>query len=84
MAALHCSRPATACGSTLTSGGSTRIVPEEEWRARRAAWTPHVTPNQTPWEELYRANVGQLADGGCLEFATSYQRVARALPRDNH
>ena len=60
------------------------LVPEEEWRARRAAWTPHVTSNQTPWEELYRANVGQLADGGCLEFATSYQRVARTLPRDNH
>ena len=60
------------------------MVPEDEWAARRAAWTPHVTPNQTPWEEIYRANVGQLADGGCLEFATSYQQVARALPRDNH
>jgi dihydroxy-acid dehydratase len=60
------------------------LVPEEEWEARRAAWKPHYPPSQTPWEEFYRKTVGQLADGGCLEFATNYQRVARVLPRDNH
>ena len=60
------------------------LVPEEEWATRRAAWKPDIQPHQTPWQELYRAHVGQLADGGCLEFATGYQRVARNLPRDNH
>ena len=40
--------------------------------------------NQTPWQEIYRAHVGQLADGGCLELATAYQRIAKDLPRDNH
>ena len=25
-----------------------------------------------------------VVDGGCLELATAYQRVARMLPRDNH
>ncbi len=60
------------------------LVSDEEWEARRAAWTPPVIENQTPWQELYRKNVGQLAEGGCLELATCYQRVAKNLPRDNH
>ena len=60
------------------------LVPDEEWNARRAAWTPPEIVSHTPWQEIYRSHVGQLADGGCLELATSFQRVARILPRDNH
>jgi dihydroxy-acid dehydratase len=60
------------------------LVPDDEWAARRAAWTPPELHNQTPWQEIYRQHVGQLADGGCLELATSYHGVARDLPRDNH
>lgn len=60
------------------------LVEEAEWQARKAAWTPPVIRNQTPWQEIYRTHVGQLADGGCLELATAYQKVARDLPRDNH
>ncbi|ABA79349.1 dihydroxy-acid dehydratase [Rhodobacter sphaeroides] len=60
------------------------LVDEAEWEARRAAWTPPVLHHQTPWQEIYRRLVGQLADGGCLELATAYHRVARDLPRDNH
>jgi dihydroxy-acid dehydratase len=60
------------------------VVPDTEWAARRAAWTPPELDNETPWQEIYRNNVGQLADGGCLEFATNYHRTSRVLPRDNH
>ncbi|MEO1456168.1 MAG: IlvD/Edd family dehydratase [Pseudomonadota bacterium] len=60
------------------------LVSDEDWAARRAAWTPEIPASQTPWQELYRAHVGQLAEGGCLEFATAYRRVAETLPRDNH
>ncbi len=60
------------------------LVDAAEWEQRRAAWTPDIPPSQTPWQELQRRFVGQLAEGGCLEFATGYQRVARHLPRDNH
>jgi len=60
------------------------LVDDQEWDTRRANWTPPELHNQTPWQEIYRANVGQLADGGCLELATSYQRVRHDLPRDNH
>ncbi|MGR3757850.1 MAG: IlvD/Edd family dehydratase [Tranquillimonas sp.] len=60
------------------------LVDEAEWQARRDAWTAPELVNQTPWQEIYRRHVGQLADGGCLELATAYHRVARNLPRDNH
>ncbi|MGY6411896.1 MAG: IlvD/Edd family dehydratase [Alkalilacustris sp.] len=60
------------------------LVPEADWAARRAAWSPPEIRNQTPWQEIYRTHVGQLADGGCLELATAYHRVAKDLPRDNH
>ncbi len=60
------------------------MLPEEEIARRREAWTPPELDNQTPWQELYRNHVGQLDQGGCLEFATSYQQTSRVLPRDNH
>jgi len=60
------------------------LVDSNEWEARRAAWSPPVLENLTPWQEIYRKNVGQLAGGGCLELATAYQKVRRHLPRDNH
>ncbi|GAA3856115.1 IlvD/Edd family dehydratase [Celeribacter arenosi] len=60
------------------------LVEEAEWEARKAAWTPPELHHQTPWQEIYRTHVGQLAEGGCLELATAYRRVGQDLPRDNH
>ena len=60
------------------------LVDKAEWQARINAWNPPEIVSQTPWQEIYRTHVGQLADGGCLELATAYQKVARNLPRDNH
>ncbi|MEM9761504.1 MAG: IlvD/Edd family dehydratase [Pseudomonadota bacterium] len=60
------------------------LVDEAEWQARADAWEAPRLEHQTPWQEIYRTHVGQLAEGGCLELATAYQRVARTLPRDNH
>ena len=60
------------------------IVDPEEWTRRKADWVPPTLVNQTPWQEMYRANVGQLAQGGCLELATSYQKIRSSLPRDSH
>ncbi|SEA38262.1 IlvD/Edd family dehydratase [Rubrimonas cliftonensis] len=68
----------------LNAGRLDLLVDAAEFEARRAAWSPPDLRNQTPWQELYRAHVGQLSDGGCLEFATAYRRAAEALPRDNH
>ncbi|MDQ2088890.1 IlvD/Edd family dehydratase [Marimonas arenosa] len=68
----------------LNSSTMNALVPEDEWDARIAAWEPPELVNQTPWQEIYRTHVGQLSDGGCLELATAYQKVARTIPRDNH
>ena len=41
--------------------------------------------NQTPWQEIQRSIVDQLADGMVLKPAVKYQRVAQTSePRDNH
>lgn len=60
------------------------LVDPAEWEARKAAWVAPELHHQTPWQEIYRRHVGQLADGGCLELATAYHKVGRDLPRDNH
>ena len=60
------------------------LVDDAEWQARIDAWIPPELHHQTPWQEIYRTHVGQLADGGCLELATAYQKIGRDLPRDNH
>ena len=60
--------------------------PDGELAARRAAWTPPVLENKTPWEQIYRQNVGQLGQGGCLKFATEYLDIIdkRGESRNNH
>jgi dihydroxy-acid dehydratase len=60
------------------------LVPDAEWARRRADWRAPDLHHQTPWQEIYRTHVGQLADGGCLELATAYHRIREDLPRDNH
>jgi dihydroxy-acid dehydratase len=68
----------------LNAGRLDAVVEDAVWQARRDAWAPPEIVNQTPWQEIYRRHVGQLAQGGCLELATAYQRIAKDLPRDNH
>jgi dihydroxy-acid dehydratase len=60
------------------------LVPEEELAARRAAWTPPKRVNQTPWEEISRHYVGQLADGGCLELEAEYSRIIETYGEARH
>ena len=62
------------------------LLPPAELESRRAAWTPPVLVNQTPWQEIYRQMVGQLSTGGCLEAATLYLDVVaqRGNPRHSH
>lgn len=68
----------------LNASTMNAMVDEAEWQARIDAWEAPEIRSQTPWQEIYRTHVGQLADGGCLELATAYQKVGKDLPRDNH
>jgi dihydroxy-acid dehydratase len=68
------------------------LISDEEIRERRKqivanAQLPTAVPRSaTPWQEIYRATVGQLDSGGCLELALKYQELGRmqAVPRDSH
>lgn len=68
----------------LNTGTADALVDAEEWERRRAAFQPIYPASQTPWQELYRATVGQLAHGAVMEMAVKYQRVADTAPRDSH
>jgi dihydroxy-acid dehydratase len=60
------------------------LVSEEEFAARRARWTPPRLVNQTPWQEIARHYVGQLADGACLELESDYSRIIECYGEARH
>src|SRR6266852_6365969 len=62
------------------------LISDAELAKRKAAWKPHVKESQTPWQELQRKFIGQLASGACLDFAVNYQRIAetKGVPRHSH
>ena len=73
----------------LNKGTADMLITSAEFAERRAALKQnggyHYPPSQTPWQEIQRAIVDQLANGMVLEPAVKYQRVAQKfVPRDNH
>ena len=68
----------------LEAGTIDMLVPEDELRVRRERLVPPDLPNHTPWQEIYRSHVGQLAEGGVFDLATKYQDVRRFVPRASH
>jgi dihydroxy-acid dehydratase len=65
------------------------VISAEELKRRRDALAKqggfHFVASQTPWQEIQRGMVEQLADGMVLTPAVKYQRVAqKSVPRDNH
>jgi dihydroxy-acid dehydratase len=73
----------------LKKGRADILVDEAELTRRRAALEKQggfpYPPHQTPWQEIQRGMVDQLADGMVLKPAVKYQRVAeKFVPRDNH
>jgi xylonate dehydratase len=73
----------------LNKGTADILISDAELTARRATLQKdggyHYPESQTPWQEIQRAMVDQLAEGMVLEPAVKYQRVAQKfVPRDNH
>ncbi|HWX85354.1 MAG TPA: IlvD/Edd family dehydratase [Xanthobacteraceae bacterium] len=73
----------------LNKGTANILVSDAELTARRAALDKaggyHYPASQTPWQEIQRDMVDQLADGMVLRPAVKYHRVAQKfIPRDNH
>ena len=73
----------------LNNGTANVLLPDGELALRRAALEKQggdrYPPSETPWQEIQRAMVDQLADGMVLKPAVKYHRVAqKSVPRDNH
>jgi dihydroxy-acid dehydratase len=73
----------------LRAGTADVLLPVEELEERRRELEAHPYPcpaSQTPWQEVQRSMVGQLATGMVLEPAVAYQRVAHThgVPRHSH
>jgi dihydroxy-acid dehydratase len=73
----------------LNKGSANMLVPDAELAQRRTALEKQggykYPPSQTPWQEIQRGMVDQLADGMVLKPAVKYHRVAqKSVPRDNH
>ena len=74
----------------LNKGTANILISKTELDQRRAALQKRggykYPASQTPWQEIQRSMVDQLADGMVLKPAVKYQRVAQrgGVPRDNH
>ena len=69
----------------LDAGRCDMLVSDEEVeRRKKKEGVPAVPESRTPWQELYRASVGQLDGGGVLEAALKYRNIASKAPRHNH
>ncbi len=73
----------------LKKGKANILIDDAELASRRAKLEKDGFPipeSQTPWQELQRRDVDQLAQGMVLKSAVKYQRIAQSkgVPRDNH
>ncbi|HEY0606222.1 MAG TPA: IlvD/Edd family dehydratase [Herpetosiphonaceae bacterium] len=68
----------------LNAGRCDALVSDAEIERRREELPPIALEHATPWQEIYRATVGHLADGAALEAALKYRGVAGKPPRHNH
>jgi dihydroxy-acid dehydratase len=73
----------------LRKGTANIMIAQAELATRRAKLEKqggfHYPQSQTPWQEIQRAMVDQLADGMVLKPAVKYQHIAqKSVPRDNH
>lgn len=74
----------------LNKGSANILISKAELARRRAALQKRggfkYPTSQTPWQEIQRGIVDQLADGMVLKPAVKYQRIAQngGVPRDNH
>ncbi|MYN26865.1 IlvD/Edd family dehydratase [Duganella levis] len=68
----------------LNEGSCNMLISDEELAKRKAEGIPPVPASQTPWQQLYRATVGQMETGACMELALEYRGVGQTLARHNH
>jgi dihydroxy-acid dehydratase len=60
------------------------LVSDEEIAKRKSETRTPSLQHDSPWQELYRAHVGQLHTGACLDFAVKYRNLRKTIPRHSH
>jgi len=60
------------------------LLSDAEIAKRQASLRPFEIKNNSPWEQLYREQVGQLETGACLDFAVDYHDIRKVVPRHSH
>lgn len=60
------------------------LIDEEEIEKRKLDGVPPYPESQTPWQEIYRKNIGQIDKGAVLEDSVKFQDIKKDLPRNNH
>jgi dihydroxy-acid dehydratase len=74
----------------INKGTANILIAKAELAERRTALEKRggypYPASQTPWQEIQRAMVDQLADGMVLKPAVKFQRVAQksGVPRNSH
>ena len=60
------------------------LLTDEEIALRWTNYTPKELKHDSPWQEIYRANTGQLETGAVLELAVKYRNLRDVVPRHSH
>ena len=74
----------------LNKGECNLLISDAELKIRHAeleaAGGYPIPESQTPWQEIFRKETDQLAQGMVLKGATKFRRIAKVhpVPRDNH
>lgn len=68
----------------LVNGRCDVQLSAEEFEQRKRTKVVTTRPSETPWQEIYRNSVSDLSQGGVIDLAPKYKKIARALPRHNH
>ncbi len=60
------------------------MISDDEIAARWQSLDQKPLKHDSPWQELYRAHVGQLESGACFDFALKYRDLRKTVPRHSH
>lgn len=68
----------------MDAGRCDVLLEDAELEQREADLPEADLETRTPWQQIYRDEVGSLEDGAVMERATQFKRLSRSLPRHNH
>lgn len=63
-----------------------KLTPEQIEERKKEMGEFKIPPSQTPWQEIFRSQVGELSEGMVFSDSVKFQRIAqtKGFPRRNH